>query len=159
MLITLCGFVVMTAGSSTFLSSRDFSKSEVVMESWWSLLQLVPFNSDIVIFILQESHFIFSFSSSFPCGPKICTRPQPWSTSRFVAITAQFLFYLLNNNDFVQLHLIQRLTIEPLSRRGLLVCHTIFSLWYHHNTSKGAKTKSALWYEKPIIFDMIIFCS
>ena len=25
--------------------------------------------------------------------------------------------------------------------------------------SKGAKTKSALWYEKPIIFDMIIFCS
>ena len=42
-------------------------------------------------------------------------------------------FHLLNNNGFVQLHLIQRLTIEPLSRRGLLVCHTIFSLWYHHN--------------------------
>jgi hypothetical protein len=29
----------------------------------------------------------------------------------------------------------------------------------HAHTSKGAKTKSALWYEKPIIFDMIIFCS
>ena len=26
-------------------------------------------------------------------------------------------------------------------------------------TSKGAKTKSALGYEKPIIFDMIFFCS
>jgi hypothetical protein len=27
------------------------------------------------------------------------------------------------------------------------------------STSKGAKTKSALGYEKPIIFDMIFFCS